>query len=224
MGPAAFLWPPDREWSDDRDNTPCGSPTNAVNRTEFPLTDGAVSLVLQDNAWDIDVAIYYGNDDAVSITQFLDIIEVDELEAGHMCYYVPDQNGTVSAGSNATFQLMYIAEDDGANATHYICADITFVPTGDFNTSSIPCFNVTYSSYYDSLENGSSSTNSLSAAATTGSITSIATATQTDVTTEADTSSTAAPAATSSSAAVANVVCKLGCVWPVVGVIAVLFS
>ncbi|KAK9320440.1 hypothetical protein V1517DRAFT_340736 [Lipomyces orientalis] len=225
MGPVAFLWPPDREWSDDMDNTgPCGSATNAVNRTEFPLTDGAVSLVMQDDAWDIDVAIYYGSDEAVSITQFLAIIEVDELEAGHICYYVPDQNTTVSAGSNATFQLMYVAEDDGVNVTHYVCADVTFVPTGDFNTSTIPCFNVTYSSYYDSLENGSSSTDSPSASATTASSMSIATATQTDVSTNADMSSSAAPTATSSSAAAANVVSKLGYVWPAVGAIALLFS
>lgn len=38
MGPAAFMWPPDRVWSGDMDNrSPCGSRASAGNRTEFPL-------------------------------------------------------------------------------------------------------------------------------------------------------------------------------------------
>ena len=39
MGPAAFMWPPDRVWSGDEDNrAPCGSRASAGNRTEFPLS------------------------------------------------------------------------------------------------------------------------------------------------------------------------------------------
>jgi hypothetical protein len=39
MGPAAFMWPPDRVWSGDMDNkAPCGSRASAGNRTEFPLS------------------------------------------------------------------------------------------------------------------------------------------------------------------------------------------
>lgn len=39
MGPAAFMWPPDREWDSDVDNkAPCGSRASAGNRTEFPLS------------------------------------------------------------------------------------------------------------------------------------------------------------------------------------------
>lgn len=40
MGPAAFMWPPDRVWSAAADNTsPCGSVSapNNDNRTDFPL-------------------------------------------------------------------------------------------------------------------------------------------------------------------------------------------
>lgn len=38
MGPAAFMWPPDREWGAAQDNTPpCGSSAGATTRTEFPL-------------------------------------------------------------------------------------------------------------------------------------------------------------------------------------------
>lgn len=40
MGPAAFLWPPDRAWGAAQDNTaPCGSSAGVTNRTEFPLSE-----------------------------------------------------------------------------------------------------------------------------------------------------------------------------------------
>lgn len=39
MGPAAFMWPPDRVWSGDMDNqAPCGSRAAAGNRTKFPIS------------------------------------------------------------------------------------------------------------------------------------------------------------------------------------------
>lgn len=39
MGPAAFLWPPDREWLSFHDNVaPCGTSAGPTNRTEFPLS------------------------------------------------------------------------------------------------------------------------------------------------------------------------------------------
>lgn len=39
MGPAAFLWPPDRLWNAGIDNTPpCGSVASVGNRTQFPLS------------------------------------------------------------------------------------------------------------------------------------------------------------------------------------------
>lgn len=38
MGPVAFLWPEDRPWSANADNSgPCGSSAGITNRTEFPL-------------------------------------------------------------------------------------------------------------------------------------------------------------------------------------------
>ena len=39
MGPAAFMWPQDRPWTADADNTaPCGSSSGVGARTEFPLS------------------------------------------------------------------------------------------------------------------------------------------------------------------------------------------
>lgn len=44
MGPAAFLWPPDRAWGAAQDNTaPCGSSAGVTNRTEFPLSETSSS-------------------------------------------------------------------------------------------------------------------------------------------------------------------------------------
>lgn len=40
MGPAGFLWPPDREWSDEHDNSaPCGSDAQVGERTTFPICE-----------------------------------------------------------------------------------------------------------------------------------------------------------------------------------------
>lgn len=39
MGPAAFLWPEDRNWNAAYDNIgPCGSAASIGNRTIFPLS------------------------------------------------------------------------------------------------------------------------------------------------------------------------------------------
>lgn len=38
MGPAAFMWPPDRVWGASVDNTPpCGSVAGVTTRSQFPL-------------------------------------------------------------------------------------------------------------------------------------------------------------------------------------------
>lgn len=43
MGPAAFLWPPDREWLSYHDNVaPCGTSKGPTNRTDFPLSNHCV--------------------------------------------------------------------------------------------------------------------------------------------------------------------------------------
>lgn len=47
MGPAAFMWPPDRVWSGDMDNqAPCGSRAAPGNRTKFPLSKSPFESVL----------------------------------------------------------------------------------------------------------------------------------------------------------------------------------
>jgi hypothetical protein len=85
MGPVAFLWPADREWSAAADNTaPCGSSVGVTNRTNFPLgkfivtffrmftafdefiTDdylgtGGIELSIADESYDIRVSVAFSN-------------------------------------------------------------------------------------------------------------------------------------------------------------------
>jgi hypothetical protein len=45
IGPAAFLWPPERPWAAAQDNIPpCGSSAGVTNRTNFPLSNRSLPL------------------------------------------------------------------------------------------------------------------------------------------------------------------------------------
>ncbi|VUC23784.1 unnamed protein product [Clonostachys rosea] len=148
MGPAAFMWPPDRVWSGDADNTaPCGSiaaPNNS-NRTDFPLDKGQVALVAQDESYDIQLSVAYMSDPK-SNSDFKVITSPEqfrEMELGHTCVPVGDIPDYVKSGDYATFQIKYIADfDKPENQTFYACADVKFVEEKAF-TISIPCFNAT---------------------------------------------------------------------------------
>ncbi|ODA82387.1 hypothetical protein RJ55_00894 [Drechmeria coniospora] len=146
MGPAAFMWPPDRVWSGDMDNTaPCGSRAAPGNRTKFPLTGGAVALVAQDDYYNSKISIAYSNDPTsnTDFTTLVDSRDINDLNPGHTCAKIPDAPSTVTAGTNATIQIIYKADWDAPhNQTFYACADITFVALNDFNMK-IPCFNAT---------------------------------------------------------------------------------
>jgi len=62
MGPVAFLWPPDRNWTASTDNiAPCGSPDGPSNRTQFPLSQGSVALTIADEAWNVAIRLAKGN-------------------------------------------------------------------------------------------------------------------------------------------------------------------
>ncbi|RYP34111.1 hypothetical protein DL767_004446 [Monosporascus sp. MG133] len=146
MGPAAFMWPPDREWLSYHDNVaPCGTSSGPTNRTDFPLTGGQVALVQQDESFGIQIAISY-QDDPQSNDDFEVLVSADrirELDPGHQCVNIADPPSDVGAGSNATLQIRYTSEfDNGVNETYYACADITYVSARDF-TYRIPCFNAT---------------------------------------------------------------------------------
>ncbi|KAI1609287.1 hypothetical protein EDD37DRAFT_165044 [Exophiala viscosa] len=180
MGPAAFLWPSDRAYSSAWDNTaPCGSAAGVSNRTDFPMSNGAVAIVLQDDSYSVNLAISYSSD-PTSNSNFTTLVpgtDFPEIEPGHECYSVPNPPSTVSAGSNATLQLSYIsAGTTGVNKTYYVCADIKYVELADFTTD-IPCFNVTEDSAYETSAAGvettaSATSTSASATSTSGSSTS----------------------------------------------------
>lgn len=68
---------------------------------------------------------------------------IADLNPGHTCVQLPDAPSSVSAGDNATLQIIYRADWDAPhNQTFYACADITYVSEANFNFE-IPCFNAT---------------------------------------------------------------------------------
>ncbi|KAG9252273.1 uncharacterized protein F5Z01DRAFT_676153 [Emericellopsis atlantica] len=146
FGPAAFMWPEDRVWDAAVDNhAPCGSRAAPRNRTDFPLDNGQVALVAQDESWKIQLGISY-KDDPLSNDDFDVIISQDafkELDPGHTCIPWPKAPDSVSEGDLATLQVKYISEfDTPRNQTFYACADIVWVEPANFNIK-VPCFNAT---------------------------------------------------------------------------------
>ncbi|KAK5459470.1 hypothetical protein LTS15_003598 [Exophiala xenobiotica] len=150
MGPVAFLWPPDREWGATKDNTAsCGSAAGVSNRTQYPLLNGQVALVAQDESWSIQVAISHRNNPTSNedFETVIAAIRIPELDEGHQCYPIPDPPVDVEAGANATLQIKYTSDfDTDKNETFYACADITYVSTSQF-TYQVPCFNATIDDY-----------------------------------------------------------------------------
>ena len=149
MGPVAFLWPPDREWSDEADNTaPCGSSAGVMsNRTMFPLDGGHIALVAQDEAWAVSVRISFRSN-PTSQNDFQDWFSsniTNELDDAHMCYSTPSVPSSIQANDFGTIQLEYNAIDGSQNISHFACADVYFVEKADFknNGFSSMCFNTT---------------------------------------------------------------------------------
>ncbi|KAF2259200.1 hypothetical protein CC78DRAFT_572021 [Lojkania enalia] len=147
MGPVAFLWPADRNWSAAADNiAPCGSTDGVTNRSIFPLSQGSVALSIADEAWHVAFRIAFGNNPTTQ-NQFAEQVvnNITEIEPGHQCYKLNQLEG-VTAGTNATIQLEYWSEyegeNNGNNQSFFACADVTFVEAKDF-TIQVPCFNVT---------------------------------------------------------------------------------
>ncbi|KAJ6177812.1 hypothetical protein N7519_008273 [Penicillium mononematosum] len=146
MGPAAFMWPPDRLWGAAYDNNaPCGSSTGPVNRTSFPLINGKLALVIQDESWNVQVAISHKSNPTTNddFEAFIDSSTLSDIDPGHECYSVPNPSIDVEEGMNATFQIKYTSDfDTDKNETYYACADVTYIAASKF-TYQVPCFNVT---------------------------------------------------------------------------------
>ncbi|KAL3495677.1 hypothetical protein BJX62DRAFT_159032 [Aspergillus germanicus] len=146
MGPVAFMWPPDRAWGAAYDNNaPCGSNSGVVNRTDFPLVNGQLALVTQDESWNVQIAISHKNNPTTN--EDFDIVvegrRIQDIDPGHMCYPVPNPGVDAEEGMNATFQIKYTADfETDKNETYYACADVTYVAASRF-TYTVPCFNAT---------------------------------------------------------------------------------
>ncbi|KAL2207813.1 hypothetical protein CC79DRAFT_1368670 [Sarocladium strictum] len=146
MGPAAFMWPPDRVWSAAADNqAPCGSVAGVGNRTNFPLSGGQIALVTQDDAWDVELSVAHvdspsSNNDFETL---IDVLAFRDLDLGHTCVTVDDSHEGLKVGDNATLQIKYISEfDTPRNQTFYACADIVYVDDIPYDMSA-RCFNAT---------------------------------------------------------------------------------
>ncbi|KAE8153538.1 hypothetical protein BDV25DRAFT_136831 [Aspergillus avenaceus] len=146
MGPVAFMWPPDRVWNEAYDNTaPCGSSSGPSNRTDFPLVNGQLALVIQDESWNVQVAVSHKSNPTSNndFEPFIESSRIADIEPGHECYPVPNPSADIEQGMNATFQIKYTSDfDTDKNETYYACADVTYVPASIF-TYQVPCFNVT---------------------------------------------------------------------------------
>lgn len=155
MGPIGFAWPPDRTWSFDTVlDEPCGAP-DVGNRTEFPLTNGAISLQQKQEAYDFQVSITYSSHPNNKSTFFPVTPIQSSLEYTRLCLNLTTLPDDATAGQNATLQLQYTAPWYGyrdeqskrhieANETFYVCADITLVESAEFLLDEIPlCFNIT---------------------------------------------------------------------------------
>ncbi|KAE8356144.1 hypothetical protein BDV28DRAFT_145487 [Aspergillus coremiiformis] len=211
MGPVAFMWPPDRPWAAAFDNTaPCGSSSGVTNRTDFPMINGQLALVIQDESWNIQIAVSHKsnpntNDD---FETFIDGSSIKNIDPGHQCYPVPNQSIDVEEGRNATFQIKYTSEfDTDRNETYYACADVRYVAVSKFTTQ-VPCFNVTANEFTATT----TTTAAIDATATVGSSGSSSK--------DSNTSAKSSPGL--SGGAIAGIV--VGCVTGVVFVIAVLFG
>ncbi|KND93682.1 hypothetical protein TOPH_01412 [Tolypocladium ophioglossoides CBS 100239] len=168
IGPAAFMWPPERMWSAAADTTPpCGSVAGVGNRTTFPLKNGRLALVAQNESWDAAISISYLPEPKAN-SDFLNLIDsLREVDRGHTCVPINDPPSSVKSGTNATIQIKYISEfDKPENETFYACADITYVEVSDFKEH-IPCFNATEPPDKNK-GNGSSSTPTPTAAPSDG--------------------------------------------------------
>lgn len=149
MGPVAFLWPPDREWSEGTENiAPCGTASGPMtNRSQFPLDGGHVALVAQAQAWAVNVRISFRSN-PTSQNDFQDWFAsniTDDLDTAHMCYSTPSVPSSIKSGDFGTIQLEYNAIDGSQNVSHFACADVYFVELNKFqnNGFSAMCFNTT---------------------------------------------------------------------------------
>ncbi|KAF2219151.1 hypothetical protein BDZ85DRAFT_268995 [Elsinoe ampelina] len=170
MGPAAFMWPPDREWGAAQDNTsPCGSSSGVVNRTDFPLVNGQVALVMQDDSYYVQVGIAYANNpqSESDFSVVIDDARLTELDPGHACFAVPDPPSGTQADSNATLQIRYTSDfETDKNETFYACADIRYVLTQDFSYN-VPCFNASVDDFTLPAATATPSSSGTAASATT---------------------------------------------------------
>ncbi|KZL85370.1 gpi-anchored protein [Colletotrichum incanum] len=170
MGPAAFLWPPDREWSADADNTaPCGSTNGPGVRTEFPLgkfniwyhtssdvqidltrrqiVNGKLALVAQDITRSVHLSVSYENGKQ-DLTTSADPKSVSDFET----FLAPSEVGSLDLGHTCvTVPSAPEGTAAGANATYRMLYVSNFEDDESKRETFYACADVTFVDVFTNL-------------------------------------------------------------------------
>ncbi|GAA5857589.1 hypothetical protein JCM8547_004283 [Rhodosporidiobolus lusitaniae] len=155
-GAVGFEYPPLRGWIQDTTSVePCGG-VALGGRINYPISGGDISLVLQRDAFDIQVS-YSGSADPSSNSDFSPLIPVlEQSYSGSKCFSAPDFSSLgFSVGDVVTLQVNYLTGPK--NSSLFQCADVTLMAAqGYVADTEFTCANVTSSTQTRS-QGGSSS-------------------------------------------------------------------
>ncbi|GAA5857590.1 hypothetical protein JCM8547_004284 [Rhodosporidiobolus lusitaniae] len=163
-GAAGFGYPPIRGWSSALQNTaPCGG-YDVGGRTDFPMTGGDISILLQRDVYDMKIGIA-ASSNPTSNSDFVNLFpNVTQQFIGSACYEAPDLSSYGIAEGNE-FSLQITFQAGGQNLSFFECADLTAVSASNFKASEeYTCANVTTST--QTIPNQSANAAASSAAAT----------------------------------------------------------
>ena len=99
----------------------CSAPS--LNKlADNAIADGSVAIVAKEDAWNITVKIAYSSDPTANSDFETTLVstQTSEEDPGHVCYSVADAPSSVTSGSNATLQLIYVAPEGSSNDTYYV--------------------------------------------------------------------------------------------------------
>ncbi|GAA5888070.1 hypothetical protein JCM6882_000272 [Rhodosporidiobolus microsporus] len=161
-GAVGFQHPPLRGWiAESTRVAPCGG-VAIGGRTNFPLTGGDLSFVLQ--------LSYSISSNPSSLSDFQPAIPVlEQSYSGSKCFDAPDFTSFgASAGDLATLSITYTAGKD--KASFYQCADVVLVDAASYvSESEYTCANVTSSTQTRGSDSASSSSVSSSSSGSSSS-------------------------------------------------------
>ncbi|PHH80889.1 hypothetical protein CDD80_5809 [Ophiocordyceps camponoti-rufipedis] len=138
VGPAAFLWPPDRVWGSAAGHTaPCGTTRGTL---KSPSLSEPVRLPPDKDGAEADKGADPRSDADFSLLTSPSVLR--NSDPGHSCLAVADAAPSARAGDKATLQIRYSSGYNDPNQEFlYACTDIIFVRPERFRPPSLSCFN-----------------------------------------------------------------------------------